>query len=173
MSSQMHQSSGAESRGGCPGLSVLMSLTVSVDVKQQWTMLRHWSQFVPNMSTQHPRTWSSKPSSHRCNLEPNWTEFFLLLLLYCAYYSAPTGKKISPWEIPPLSLGKPTNDSQMTQSNAAGILTDCCQGGIFPTPQVLAGDRWGSPFSSHQRINTETLLRAVFSPCPNKGTSMK
>ena len=34
-----------ESRGGRPGLSVLMSLTVSVDVKQ------HWSQFAPNMST--------------------------------------------------------------------------------------------------------------------------
>ena len=28
-----------------------MSLMVSVDVKQHWTMLRHWSQFVPNMST--------------------------------------------------------------------------------------------------------------------------
>ena len=30
-----------------------MSLTVSVDVKQHWTMLsfRHWSQFVPNTST--------------------------------------------------------------------------------------------------------------------------
>ena len=36
-----------------------MSLTVSVDVKQHWTMLRHWSQFVPNMSTRHPRTLSS------------------------------------------------------------------------------------------------------------------
>ena len=36
---------------GRPGLPVLMSLTVSVDVKQHWTMLRHWSQFVPNMST--------------------------------------------------------------------------------------------------------------------------
>ena len=35
-----------ESRGGRPGLSVLMSLTVPVDV-----MLRHWSQFVPKMST--------------------------------------------------------------------------------------------------------------------------
>ena len=40
-----------ESRGGRPGLSVLMSLAVSVDVKQHWTMLLHWSQFVPNMST--------------------------------------------------------------------------------------------------------------------------
>ena len=40
-----------ESRGGRPGLSVLMSLTVSVDVKQHWTVHRHWSQFVPNMST--------------------------------------------------------------------------------------------------------------------------
>ena len=28
-----------------------MSLTVSVDVKQYWTVLRHWSQFVLNMST--------------------------------------------------------------------------------------------------------------------------
>ena len=40
-----------ESRGVRPGLSVLTSLMVSVDVKQQWTMLRHWSQFVPHMST--------------------------------------------------------------------------------------------------------------------------
>ena len=40
-----------ESRGGRPGLSVLMNLTVSVDVKQHWTVLRHWAQFVPNMST--------------------------------------------------------------------------------------------------------------------------
>ena len=39
-----------ESRGGRPGLLVLMSLTVSVDVKQHWTMLRQWSLFVPNMS---------------------------------------------------------------------------------------------------------------------------
>ena len=30
----------------CAGLSVLMNLTVSVDVKQHW----YWSQFVPNMS---------------------------------------------------------------------------------------------------------------------------
>ena len=40
-----------ESWGGHPGLSVLMSLLVSVDVKLYWTMLRHWSQLVPNMST--------------------------------------------------------------------------------------------------------------------------
>ena len=39
-----------ESRGGRPGLSVLMSLTVSVDVKQHRTILRPWSYFVPNMS---------------------------------------------------------------------------------------------------------------------------
>ena len=40
-------------RGGRPGLSVLLltSLTVSVDVKQHWTVLWHWSQFVPKMST--------------------------------------------------------------------------------------------------------------------------
>ena len=36
-----------ESRGGRPGLSVLTSLLVSVDVKLYWTMLRHWSQLVP------------------------------------------------------------------------------------------------------------------------------
>ena len=40
-----------ESRGGRPGLSVLTSLLVSVDVKIYSTMLRHWSQLVPNMST--------------------------------------------------------------------------------------------------------------------------
>ena len=32
-----------ESRDGCPGLPALLSLTVSVDVKQHWTMLTHWS----------------------------------------------------------------------------------------------------------------------------------
>ena len=32
-------------------LSVLTSHLVSVDVKLYWTMLRHWSQLVPNMST--------------------------------------------------------------------------------------------------------------------------
>ena len=39
------------SRGCRPGLSVLTSLMVSVDVKQYWTVLWHWSQFVRNMST--------------------------------------------------------------------------------------------------------------------------
>ena len=39
-----------ESRGGRPGLSVLTSLLVSVDVKNYSTVLRHWSQLVPNMS---------------------------------------------------------------------------------------------------------------------------
>ena len=40
-----------ESRGGRPVLSVLKSLLVSVDVKQYWTLLIHWSQLVPNIST--------------------------------------------------------------------------------------------------------------------------
>ena len=40
-----------KSRGGRPGLSVLTSLLVSVDVKIYCTVLRHWSQLVPNMST--------------------------------------------------------------------------------------------------------------------------
>ena len=40
-----------ERRGGRLRLSVLTSLTVSVDVKQHRTVLRHWSQFVPDMST--------------------------------------------------------------------------------------------------------------------------
>ena len=39
-----------ESRGGRPGLSVLTSLLVSVDVNIYRTVLRHWSQLVPNMS---------------------------------------------------------------------------------------------------------------------------
>ena len=40
-----------ESRCGRHGLSVLTSLLVSVDVKIYRTVLRHWSQLVPNMST--------------------------------------------------------------------------------------------------------------------------
>ena len=39
-----------ESRGGRPGLSVLTSLLVCVDVKIYSTVLRHWSQLVPKMS---------------------------------------------------------------------------------------------------------------------------
>ena len=39
-----------ESRGGRPGLSVLTHLLVSMDVKIYCTVLRHWSQLVPNMS---------------------------------------------------------------------------------------------------------------------------
>ena len=59
-----------ESRGGRPGLPVLMNLTVSVDVKQHRTMLRHWSQFVPNnYVNRHPRTGSSTSlSSVACTL---------------------------------------------------------------------------------------------------------
>ena len=48
-----------ESWGGRPELPVLMNLMVSVDVKQHWTMLRHWSPFV----NRHPRTWSCTSSS--------------------------------------------------------------------------------------------------------------
>ena len=47
-----------ESRGGRPGLSVLMSLLVFVDVKLYSTMLRHWSQLVPNNVNRHLRTLS-------------------------------------------------------------------------------------------------------------------
>ena len=39
-----------ESCGGRPGLSVLTSLLASVDVKIFLTVLRHWSQLVPNKS---------------------------------------------------------------------------------------------------------------------------
>ena len=49
-----------ESRGGRPGLSVLTSLLVSVDVKNYWTVLRHWSQLVPNVSTD---MWGHSSSS--------------------------------------------------------------------------------------------------------------
>ena len=38
-----------ESRGGRPGLPVLTSLLVSVDLKNYWTILRHWSQLVLNI----------------------------------------------------------------------------------------------------------------------------
>ena len=40
-----------ESRGGRPGLFVLTSLLVSVDAKNYCIVLLHWSQLVPNMST--------------------------------------------------------------------------------------------------------------------------
>ena len=40
-----------ESRGGRPDLSILTSLVVSVDVKNYCIVVQHWSQLVPNMST--------------------------------------------------------------------------------------------------------------------------
>ena len=40
-----------ESGGGHPGLSVLLLMSPMVSVEQYWTMLTHWSQLVPNMST--------------------------------------------------------------------------------------------------------------------------
>ena len=53
-----------ESRDGRPGLSVLTSLLVSVDVKNYWTVLRHWSQLVPNNYVNwHLRTLSNTSSS--------------------------------------------------------------------------------------------------------------
>ena len=54
-----------ESRGGRPGLPVLMSLIVFMDIKQQWTMHTHWWQFAPNMSAWHPSSTSSS-SLHWC-----------------------------------------------------------------------------------------------------------
>ena len=50
-------------RVGRPGLSVLMSLTVSVDVKEHLTMLRHSSQFVPNMSVTGIRGHEARSTS--------------------------------------------------------------------------------------------------------------
>ena len=58
-----HHSSGAVwESSGRPGLSVLTSLLASVDVKIYWTVLRHWSQLVPNMSL-HLGTLSITSSS--------------------------------------------------------------------------------------------------------------
>ena len=61
-----------ESRGGRPGLSVLMSLKVSVDVKQHCTMLRHWSQFVPNISTDIRGHEALHHHHHHIVCEPVW-----------------------------------------------------------------------------------------------------
>ena len=49
-----------ESRGGRPGLSVLTSFLVSVDVKIYWTVLRHWSHNLSLMATD---IWSLTSSS--------------------------------------------------------------------------------------------------------------
>ena len=58
-----------ESRGDRPGLSVLTSLLVFVDVKLYWTMLRHWSQLVPNNYVNwHLRTLSNTTYLHRWEL---------------------------------------------------------------------------------------------------------
>ena len=86
-----------ESRGGRPGLSVLTSLMVSVDVKQYWTMLTHLSQLVPNnYVNRHPRTLRSlqtnppatlfryfhSPSS-LCVHALTWSEIFFLCCTGC------------------------------------------------------------------------------------------
>ena len=99
-----------ESRSGRPGLPVLMSLVVSVDVKQHWTMLTHWSQFVPNMSTRHQRTWNSTSSSSsfqplRSHFNPkevtpcSWPKTIRHFLLFCPTMNQFT--QCSPWVFHP------------------------------------------------------------------------
>ena len=75
-----------ESRGGRPGLSVLTSLLVSVDVKIYWTVLRHWSQLVPNMSTDIWETLSINSSTSfnfimfgRTWVLGKWSQFYSVL----------------------------------------------------------------------------------------------
>ena len=77
-----------ESRGGRPGLPVLMSLMVSVEVKQHWTMHTHWSQFVPDRSTQHPRTLSSASpvTAEGQQVNVNCTTY---RMMYCPYSHGP------------------------------------------------------------------------------------
>ena len=58
-----------ESRGGRPGLAVLTSLMVSVDVKHYWTMLTHGSQLVPNMSNDIRGHEALLPQSHSVSLD--------------------------------------------------------------------------------------------------------
>ena len=55
------------SQGGHPGLSVLISLLVSVDVKLYWTVLRHWSQLVPNICQQTSEDFKQ----HNSNKSPH------------------------------------------------------------------------------------------------------
>ena len=60
-----------ESPGGHPGLSILPSFLVSVDVKLYWTMLQHWSQLVPNMSTDiqgHQATQQQQCQQGACHI---------------------------------------------------------------------------------------------------------
>ena len=76
-----------ESWGGCPGLSVLMSRLVSVDVKLYWTMLRHWSQLVPNMSTD---IWGHSATTYLhtcygkmyCRNDELWKTFLMVPVLH-------------------------------------------------------------------------------------------
>ena len=55
-----------ESQGGRPGLSVLTSLLVSVDLKLYWTLLQHWSQLVPNMLAD---IWGHQATLPTCSTE--------------------------------------------------------------------------------------------------------
>ena len=72
-----------ESRGGHPGLSILTSLLVSVDVKIYWTVLRHWSQLVPNMSTD---IWGHKASLHQMkHADKKYSHFFSVFGSACIF----------------------------------------------------------------------------------------
>ena len=69
-----------ESRGGRPGLPVLMSLMVSVDVKQHGTMLRHWSQFVPNRSADIRGHEALRHHHHCCDeMSLSWSQWHELV----------------------------------------------------------------------------------------------
>ena len=60
-------------------VAILMSLAVSVAVKQHWTMLRHWSQFVPNTSTDirgHETVHQSTTKVDDCKLKLKTTKHY-------------------------------------------------------------------------------------------------
>ena len=77
-----------ESRGGRPGLSVLTSLLASVVVNNYWTVLRYWSQLVPNMSTDIWGHWASLPHHRRrlADAKPIAANMWLSLMLMVKTY---------------------------------------------------------------------------------------
>ena len=75
-----------ESWGGRLGLSILTSLLVSVDVEIYWTVLRHWSQLVPNMTSEDIKQHFIHPSIQPCYSTCVQKGYSMLLLLTSRAY---------------------------------------------------------------------------------------
>ena len=145
-----------ESRGGRPGLSVLTSLTVSVEVKQHWTMFMHWSQFVPNKS-RGGRPGLSVLTSLMVSVDvkQHWTMLIGTGHSLSQINSVnPTSEDMKLYTIITTACGGVT-DSESTVPSPSPCLTSCKPSGFL---SVNASPRWVGRYVTLTGV-VRTILR--------------